>query len=114
LRLSVAYALLDGSEVIQLDHLQAALAVWRYCEQSAAHVFGDALGDEVADRLLEAVRAAGEEGLDGTEQRDLFSRHAGGKRLEMARALLESKGLIVTETEETRGRPRLVSRAVSR
>ena len=114
LRLSVAYALLDGSEVIQLDHLEAALAVWRYCEQSAAHVFGDALGDEVADRLLEAVRAAGEQGLDGTEQRDLFSRHAGGKRLEVARALLESKGLIVTETEETGGRPRFVSRAVKR
>jgi hypothetical protein len=114
LRLSVAYALLDGSEVIQLDHLKAALAVWRYCEQSAAHVFGDALGDEVADRLLEAVRATGEQGLDGTEQRDLFSRHAGGKRLEMARALLESKGLIVTETEETGGRPRLVSRAATR
>jgi hypothetical protein len=114
LRLSVAYALLDGSEVIGLDHLQAALAVWRYCEQSASHVLGDALGDEVADRLLEAVRAAGEQGLDGSEQRDLFSRHAGGKRLEMARALLESKGLIVTETEETGGRPRLVSRAVKR
>jgi hypothetical protein len=68
----------------------------------------------VADRLLEAVRAAGEQGLDGTEQRDLFSRHAGGKRLEMARALLEGRGLIVTETEETSGRPRLVSRAVTR
>jgi hypothetical protein len=114
LRLSVAYALLDGSEVIQVEHLEAALAVWRYCSQSASHVFGDALGDEVADRLLEAVRAAGEQGLDGTEQRDLFSRHAGGKRLEMARALLEGRGLIVTETEETSGRPRLVSRAVTR
>jgi hypothetical protein len=114
LRLSVAYALLDGSDVIQLDHLQAALAVWRYCEQSASHVLGDALGDEVADRLLEAVRASGDQGLDGSEQRDLFSRHAGGKRLEMARTLLEGKGLIVTETEETGGRPRLVSRAVKR
>jgi hypothetical protein len=114
LRLSVAYALLDGSDVIQLDHLEAALAVWRYCEQSASYVFGDALGDEVADRLLEAVRSAGEQGLDGTEQRDLFSRHAGGKRLETARALLERRDLIVTQTEETGGRPRLVSRAVTR
>jgi len=114
LRLSVAYAALDGSSVIEVPHLEAALAIWNYCEASASAIFGDALGDEVADRLLEALRAAGAEGLDGTAQRDLFSRHAEGKRLEAARALLERRGLIVTAQEETGGRPRLVSRAVTR
>jgi hypothetical protein len=114
LRLSVAYALLDGSALIEVKHLEAALAVWSYCEASTYLIFGDATGDPVADTLLAEVRKAGEQGLDGTEQRDLFSRHVSAARLALARSLLEGKGLIVTTQEETRGRPRLVSRAVTR
>jgi len=114
LRLSVAYAMLDGSATIEPKHLQAALAVWRYAEASAIAIFGDALGDPVADRLLAALREAGEAGLDGTEQRDLFGRHAKADQLERARAELERRGLVVTTSEETGGRPRLVTRAVVR
>ena len=113
LRLSVAYAVLDGSPEIRAEHIRAALAVWSYCEASALAIFGDALGDPIADRLLTALRESAD-GLDGTAQSALFGRHASASRLAQARALLESKGLIVTETEETGGRPRLVSRAVTR
>jgi hypothetical protein len=112
LRLSVAYAMLDGSATIGPEHLQAALAVWSYCEASAVAIFGDALGDPVADRLLAALREAGPDGLDGTEQRDLFGRHAKADQLERARAELERRGLAATTPEETGGRPRLVTRAV--
>jgi len=114
LRLSVAYAVLDGSETIEVEHLEAALAAWRYCEQSAALIFGDALGDPIADRLLSEIRDAGDAGLDGTGQRNIFARHASGARLDQARAALEAKGLVVTVREETGGRPRLVSKAVTR
>jgi len=106
LRLSVAYALLDGSHHIEVDHLEAAHAVWRYCAASAAYIFGDALGDEVADRLLAALRSAGPDGLDGTAQRDLFARHVSGARLDTARALLVSLGLARTSQVDTGGRPR--------
>jgi hypothetical protein len=112
LRLSVAYAMLDGSEAIEPEHLHAALALWRYCEASAVAIFGDSLGDPVADRLLAALREAGEAGLDGTEQRDLFGRHAKAGQLERARAELERRGLAITVPEETGGRPRLVTRAL--
>jgi hypothetical protein len=114
LRLSVAYAVLDGSPVITTDHIQAALAVWSYCEASALAIFGDVLGDPIADRLLEALREAGEGGLDATAQSTLFGRHASAARLALARATLEAKGLIITGSEETGGRPRLVSRAISK
>lgn len=40
LRLSLLYALLDGSDVVRVEHLRAALAVWRYCEASARRLFG--------------------------------------------------------------------------
>jgi hypothetical protein len=114
LRLSVCYALLDGSPVVEPAHLEAALAVWSYCEASAYAIFGDALGDPIADRLLEALRQAGDDGLDTTAQSALFGRHVSADRRAQALALLEGKGLIVTETEETGGRPRLVSRAAKR
>jgi hypothetical protein len=109
LRLSVAYALLDGTAQITVAHVEAAWAVWRYCEQSAAFIFGDSLGDEVADKLLAALRNAGPGGLDGTAQRDLFGRHVSGARLEAARQLLEDRGLAATHAVETGGRPRTVS-----
>jgi hypothetical protein len=112
LRLSVAYAALDGSQTIEPEHLHAAAAVWSYCEASAVAIFGDSLGDPVADRLLIALREAGPDGLDGTEQRDLFGRHATANQLERARDELERRGLAVTAQEETGGRPRLVTRAV--
>jgi len=109
LRLSVVYALTDGSHSIELAHLEAAWALWRYCRASAAYVFGEALGDEVADKLLAAIRAAGSAGLDGSGQRDVFGRHATRDRLKRAREMLEARGFIVTREDETGGRPRLVS-----
>ena len=34
----------------------AALAVWEYIKQSTLYLFGDALGDPVADRFLRAIQ----------------------------------------------------------
>jgi hypothetical protein len=56
LRLSMLYALLDGSSVIRRVHLKAALAVWEYVGQSVAFIFGDAIGDKVTDGILRAIR----------------------------------------------------------
>jgi hypothetical protein len=107
LRLAVTYALMDSVGTIDVPHLEAAWAVWQYCRQSAAHIFGDAVGDEHADKLLRAIREAGAAGLDGTAQIDLFNRHLGRRPLEQLRVRLGRR--IDTRTEETGGRPRLVS-----
>jgi hypothetical protein len=40
IRLALIYALLDSSNQISLSHLKAAVAVWEYCEASAARIFG--------------------------------------------------------------------------
>jgi hypothetical protein len=45
LRLSIAFALLDGHSIIRPQHQLAALAVWRYAERSAEVIFGDAPDD---------------------------------------------------------------------
>jgi DNA-binding PadR family transcriptional regulator len=111
LRLSVTYALLDGTNRIGIEHIRAAWALWRYCRASAAYVFGESLGDPVADRLLSAIRDAGRSGLDGRQRNALFAGHASRRQLETALALLTSKGLVVTETIETGGRPIEIVRA---
>ena len=55
-RLALTYALLDLSERICPEHLEAALAVWRYSAASAHWIFGDALGDPTADELWSAAK----------------------------------------------------------
>jgi len=108
LRLSVLYAILDRSEAILAEHLLAALAVWHHAEQSAAWVFGDAVGDEVADAIMEATRAKGE--LDRTDIRDLFARHVNRARIEQALVFLVNAGRLEYSSESTGGRPREVYR----
>jgi hypothetical protein len=67
LRFSMLYALLDGSAVITLAHLCAALAVWEYIEQSVLYIFAETLGDPLADTLLLLLGEQGEEGLTKTQ-----------------------------------------------
>ncbi len=111
LRLSLVYALTEASQKIEVPHLEAAWGLWRYAAESARLIFGSSLGNRELDRLLAAIREAGKDGLDGTQQRDVFGRHVSGERLESYRRELERRGLIITEEISTSGRPRLVSRA---
>lgn len=87
LRLSVIYAVLDGSDVIRLPHLLAALAVREYCEASAKYIFGDATGDSIADRILESLHQS-PEGLNRTQIHGLLGRNSSGGRLDLALGLL--------------------------
>jgi len=109
LRLSLLYALLDGAHGVQPEHLIAALAVWDYCEASARFVFGDAVGDPIADRILTALRANG--AMAQTEIVDLFGRNVNGARLGRAQEALISAGLARSEQEASGGRPRTIWRA---
>jgi hypothetical protein len=115
LRLSLIYALLDCSPVIRAPHLMAALAVWDYCEQSVRHVFGDALGDPVADELLRLLRAA-PEGMTRWEMNNAFGRHIPSDRIGRALVLLAEHGLARMAPRQTdgRGRPEERWQAVSR
>jgi hypothetical protein len=103
------YALLDRKEQIDVCHLEAALAVCRFCEASADHIFGATmLGDEVADPILNALRAAGQKGLSRTEIRELFGGHELKWRIDVALRSLEEKGLgrmVVQAPPGGRGRP---------
>ncbi|HEX3035068.1 MAG TPA: hypothetical protein VHT73_08035 [Thermodesulfobacteriota bacterium] len=51
-RLACIYALLDSSTKIERVHLEAALAVWDYCEESVKYIFQDMTGDPLANKIL--------------------------------------------------------------
>jgi Protein of unknown function (DUF3987) len=104
-RLSLIYAVLDRSKVITPEHLDAAMALWEYSERSCTHIFGDALGDPVADDILRALRRAGEAGLTRTQIRDLFGRHKQADRIDRALAVLHGLGFAQMAKQETGGRP---------
>lgn len=104
-RLALIHAVLDCSPVVTADHLCAAVALWEYSERSCRHIFGDALGDPVADDALRALRQEGEEGLTRTQIRDLFGRHKRSDRIDSALALLATAGRARMVRRETGGRP---------
>src|SRR5579859_1919635 len=103
LRLSALYAALDHSPIIQLPHLQAALALWDYCSYSAGSLFGSCVADSVADRILEALQAA-DNGLTRKQIRDLFHGHLGGSSIDQALEKLRSLGLATYRYVPGRGR----------
>jgi hypothetical protein len=104
MRLAVVYALLDESAVIQRVHLEAAVEVWRYADESARFIFGDALGDPVADAILAAIRSD-PGGLTRAEINRLFTGHRESADIGRALRALTERGLAVSERVSTGGRP---------
>jgi Bifunctional DNA primase/polymerase, N-terminal/Protein of unknown function (DUF3987) len=102
IRLALLYALLDGSEQIRLVHLRAALALWKYCEDSARYIFGDAIGDPLTDDLLRALRSSGQ--MTRTEIRDLFKRNKDSGKIDAALATLKKYGRVRSEMRSTGSR----------
>ena len=107
-RIAVIHALANGQQLVDLEHLAAAIELWRYAEQSARWALGDALGDPDADRLAEILRQQSDP-LDREGLRRLEGRHMGAARMTAALALLERRGLVRRWTEATGGRPRELS-----
>lgn len=99
LRLSLLYALVDRSEVISLPHLEAALAVWRYSEDSVRSLFGGSTGDALEDRLYALLGG-------GPMMTSEFYDHVASKGVDINEALekLEKNGLVKRVTERT-GKP---------
>jgi hypothetical protein len=107
LRLSAVYALLDWSWTIRVEHVEAALAVWQYCEESVRHIFGDALGDPDADMILRALRNV-PDGLTRDEiARQLFQKNRAKWQLDASLNVLVTYDLARCESDRSgqRGRP---------
>jgi hypothetical protein len=104
IRLSLIFALLDSNDAIDIAHLEAAIAVWAYCDESAAQIFGDSIGDPVADDILLALRRNAA-GLTRTDISNLFGRHRTSEQINAALTTLLTLGRAKFETKQTGGRP---------
>ncbi len=91
LRLSLLYALADGASEIRIEHLQAAYALWDYSERSLETLFGDRLGNPVADKILSSIRAAGSTGLNREGLHRVLGNRVSSKDLTAALNLLVRK-----------------------
>jgi hypothetical protein len=105
MRLAMIYALMDLKAVIGADHLLAALALWDYAERSVLYVFGDNLGDPLADDLLKLIRASGGRGITKNDIVNYLGRHTPAGKLNPALMLLRQHRLAHPKTEQTGGRP---------
>jgi uncharacterized protein DUF3987 len=105
IRLACLYATLDRSPTIGTAHLDAALAFRRDSADSAAWIFGDALGDATADEIW-ALAKDRRDGVTRTEVRDLFSRNKKAREIDRALGVLEDAGRLHRATAtDGRGRP---------
>jgi hypothetical protein len=116
LRLSCVYALLDGSAVVCASHLRAALAVWRYCAESAAFIFRQTIGvhirkDEpllhIMDVIYDALVAA-PDGLTRTAIMKKLSGNVPSSQINQALDQLLKYGAVQKElgASSPRGGPR--------
>src|SRR5262245_9273058 len=106
MRLALLYALADLRDVIDRPHVQAALAVWRYCFASARYLFGDRLGDPTADEILRALRAEYPASLTRRDLHDVFGRNRSAAEISRALGLLVECRLVQSDHDHTgSGRP---------
>jgi hypothetical protein len=103
MRLSCLYALTDGSSLVRRVHLEAALAVWKYAFASARYIFGQSLGNPLADAVWRFGRA-NPDGLTRSEIWKLIGRHGNQMELDRALTLLEANHMARRQLEETGGR----------
>jgi Protein of unknown function (DUF3987) len=103
IRLALLYALLDQAPQIDKVHLEAALALWDYCEASARYIFGDFTGDPLADAILRALRTAGSDGMSRTLIYNHFGRHLAAAKIQTALGSLLAAGKVRQEVRKPNG-----------
>ncbi|MBN2644620.1 MAG: hypothetical protein JXR59_04005 [Desulfuromonadaceae bacterium] len=107
LRLALHYALLDTSDIIDTHHLNAALVVWRYCDASAAWIFGDLAADPDEQRIIDALMERGEMSLNQVRE-SVFSGHKPKEELQRLVTTMVEENKIVQEVLKTKGRPKTI------
>lgn len=95
LRLSMIYAILDQCSEIRVHHLDSALAVWTYCEETARTLFGEGVQDKKTAKLVDALDGA----FDGLNRqqiiRQVFKNHITKAELDRVLDAAKTTGQIV-------------------
>ena len=107
LRLALVYALLDSAREIQPGHLRAALALWKYCRDSALFIFGQSEADPITRRVLTALEAGP---LTATALFKALGNSVSKKRLEASLGELMAAGRLEQTKETGTTKPKTIYR----
>jgi hypothetical protein len=101
LRLSMIYALLDSSMVIKSEHLESALAVWQYCEDSAKFIFSGREINPYAQKIADLLLKHGQ--MTARQIYDAFSRNITKQQMDEAVTELLAQNKITVEKNKSGG-----------
>ena len=98
-RLAMLYALFDKSDHICLEHLEAAEALWQYCEDSIQTIFGDLLSTH-QQKILDFLKTRGKAATKTEIYRDCFQGHRKGNLIQGDLDMLRSRGKVMMTDDE--------------
>lgn len=102
-RLALCYSLILGESATTETSLNAALALWEYCDKTAGWIFGTPFNNPDADRIYSALRSR-PDGMTRTEiNKAVFANHSTKERLEKALQILQKAGAAYPTRERTGG-----------
>lgn len=110
IRLSMIFALQDAQGAIDARHIESALAVWQYCEDSARFIFAGRGVNPDANKLFTLIKEKRK--ADASAVYKHFQGHITKPALERAVNELTSQGRIDVAQEATGGRPKTVFKVV--
>ena len=109
--MALLYALMDSAEQIELEHLDAAVALWGYCDDSARWLFSTYEMDEQEShlaRLVDYIRQGGSRGRTRTEiSAGHYEKHRSAAEISSVLAPLIHDGVVIAteESQSSGGRP---------
>lgn len=110
IRLSLVYALIAGHTNIERGDLEAAIAFWSYCYESAVYIFGGSAADRRKNRIMEALGKSNTGELSKSDiRREVFSNHVDAGQLTEILADMEREGMIeLGKDSSTGGAPKTI------
>jgi hypothetical protein len=103
LRLAGIYALMNQSRVVRTHHLSAAVAVWKYCSESAEVIFGKKQSSSLEDRISQLLIDSAN-GLTRTQISAAFDNHKSSGAISEALHKLQGEGRATWKVRQTGGR----------
>jgi hypothetical protein len=107
LRLSLLYAILDKSQFIKPEHIEAGLAIWNRCQQSVEFIFNETGNDPIAENILEGLKKYGP--MTQTEiYKNIFLCNVESSKIKNTLQKLSARQKVIYKTIPTKGRPKMM------
>jgi DnaB-like helicase N terminal domain/Protein of unknown function (DUF3987) len=95
MRVAMNFAVLDCLHTIGLNHLTAALALWDYCDATAAHIWGSPQLEGDVEKIIEVLKAEKVPMVKTEINRRAFGGHKAARELERLLIQAQATGKVV-------------------